>query len=102
MVNFWIIGILAVLVVFILFKTNNLRTRIAFIFILLGVSFLLLTGYLLFSGKEVNLTTIGGVSSAAKTYVSWLGNAGSNVIKISSYVFKQDWKGDIIINNSSG
>ena len=102
MVNFWIIGILAVLVVFILFKTNNLRTRIAFIFILLGVSFLLLTGYLIFSGKEVNLTTIGGISSAAKTYVSWLGNAGSNVIKISSYVFKQDWKGDIIINNSSG
>ncbi len=102
MVNFWIIGILAVLVVFLLFRWNNARTKLAFLFILLGVSFLLLTGYLIFSGKEVNLTTIGGISSAAKTYVSWLGNAGSNVIKISSYVFKQDWKGDIIINNSSG
>src|SRR3990167_10659481 len=101
MVNFLIIGIIALLLIFILFKTNNLRTKIAFLFILLGVGFLLLTTYLIFSGKEVNLTSIAGISSAAKTYVSWLGNAGSNVIKASGYLLKQDWKGGVIVNNST-
>lgn len=100
MVNFWIIAILAVLVVFLSFKMNNLRTKAAYIFIFLGISFLLLTGYVVFSGKGINLTTIDGVSSAIKTYVSWLGNAGSNIIKISSYVLKQEWKDDDITNGT--
>jgi len=81
---------------------NNARTKMAFLFIALGMIFLLLTGYLIFSGKEVNLTSIEGVSSAAKTYVAWLGNAGSNIAKASSYVFKQDWKGEPANNNSAG
>lgn len=101
MVNFLIIALIALLLVFILFKTNNLRTKVAFLFILLGVGFLLLTAYLIFSGKEVNLTSISGISSAAKTYVSWLGNAGSNIVKVSGYIFKQDWKGEVIVNNST-
>lgn len=102
MVNFLIIALIALLLVFILFKWNNARTRLAFLFIILGVSFLLLTGYLIFSGKEVNLKTVGGISDAAKTYVSWLGNAGANIVKVSTYAFKQNWKGDVLINDSSG
>ena len=100
MISFWLIAILVALVVFLAFKMNNIRTKTAYIFIFLGVSFLLLTGFLVFSGKEVNLTTIEGATSAIKTYVSWIGNAGSNVIKISSYVLKQEWKENDIINST--
>ena len=100
MVSFWLIAVLVVLVVFLAFKMNNFRTKAAYIFIFLGVSFLFLTGFLIFSGKEVNLTTVEGVTSAIKTYVSWLGNAGSNIIKISSYVLKQEWKEDDITNST--
>ncbi len=94
MVNFFIIAIFVVLVVFIAFKMNNLRTKMSYIFIFLGVSFLLLSGYLILSGKEVNFSSLEGVSSAVKTYVSWLGHAGSNIIKVSSYALNQEWKSD--------
>jgi len=100
MVNFLVIAIFVILVVFITFKMNNLRTKMAYIFIFLGVSFLLLTGYLVLSGKEINFSTVEGISSAAKTYVSWLVNAGSNIIKVSSYAFHQEWKSDNVKNNT--
>ncbi|MEM3091611.1 MAG: hypothetical protein QXD05_00560 [Candidatus Pacearchaeota archaeon] len=101
MVNFLIIALVAILLIFIFFKWNNIRTKIAFIFILLGVSFLLLTGYLFLSGKEVNLNNLNGIKSAVSLYVGWLGNAGSNIAKISAYAFKQDWKGDLKNINST-
>ena len=100
MVNFLIIAIFIVLVVFLAFKMNNLRTKTAYIFIFLGVSLLLLTGYLVFSGDGVNFSNVGGISSAVKTYVAWIGNAGSNIIKVSSYALNQEWKSDSITNST--
>ncbi len=100
MVNFLIIGIFIILVIFIAFKWNNIRTKTAFLFIFLGVAFLLLTGYLILSGGETNFSNIGGISSAVKTYVSWIGNAGSNMIKVSSYALNQEWKSDSIMNDT--
>ena len=100
MVNFFIVAIFVVLVIFIAFKMNNLRTKMAYIFIFLGFSFLLLTGYLIFSGKAINFSTVGGISSAAKTYVTWFSNAGSNIIKVSSYALNQEWKSDSITNST--
>lgn len=100
MVNFIIIIILIALVIFIAFKMKNLKTKIVFILIFLAVSFILLTGYLVFSGKEINLSNIQGISSAAKIYIAWLGHAGSNIIKISSYAFNQEWKPDNITNST--
>lgn len=64
----------------------------AYLLIIMGVFFLLLTAYIVFSGKQINLTTVDGVSSALKTYVSWLGTAGSNIVKLGGYAIKQDWK----------
>jgi len=72
----------------------------AYIFIFLGFSFLLLTGYLVFSGKGIDFSNIGGVTSAIKTYVSWIGTAGSNIIKVSSYALNQEWKSDSITNST--
>jgi len=100
MVNFLVIGIAVVLLIYIAFKWNNLRTKTAFLFIFLGVAFLLLTGYLVLSGKNINFSTFEGISSAAKTYVSWLVNAGSNIIKVSSYALHQGWNSDSAKNDT--
>jgi len=97
---FWIIVVLVFLGVFLSFKMNNFRTKFAFFFIIIGISFLLLTGFIFISGKSVDVSSVDGVSSALKTYVSWLGNAGSNLVKISTYAFNQEWKGDA--GNSTG
>lgn len=89
---FVIIGLILILFIFGAFKMNNFRTKTAYIFILLGVFFVFLTGYIIFSGKEVNLTTIGGISDAAKTYLSFFGTVASNLVKVTSYAFNQEWK----------
>ncbi|MBU2615988.1 MAG: hypothetical protein KKC19_02695 [Nanoarchaeota archaeon] len=91
---FLIISALAFIGLMIALRMNNFRTKIAYLFIALGVGFLLLTGFLIFSGKGVNVDTIDGVSGAMKTYVAWIGQATSNVIKVSSYAVNQEWKGD--------
>jgi len=72
----------------------------AFLFIFLGVSFLLLSAYLILSGSAINFSTVEGISSAVKTYVSWFVTAGSNIIKVSSYAFNQEWKSDSIKNST--
>jgi hypothetical protein len=100
MVNFLIIVVGVMLLIFVFFKINNVRTKMAFLFIFLGVALLLLVGYLLFSGKEINFSNVGNISSAVKTYVSWIGTAGSNVIKVSSYALNREWESDSITNST--
>ncbi len=100
MVNLIIIAIGIILLILIAFKWNNLRTKTAFIFIFLGISFLFLTGYLVLSGKNINFASVEGISSAVKTYFTWIINAGSNVVKVSSYAFNQEWKSDKALNDT--
>lgn len=100
MSTFWWLGLLALLVIFLAFKWNNYRTKLAYVFIALGVGFVLVTGMIVYSGGDINLSTVDGVSSAVKTYFSWLVNAGSNIIEVTSYAFNQEWKGDELINST--
>lgn len=102
MVNFIVIGILLVLIVFMAFKWNNLRTKTAFFFIFIGICFLLLTGYLVLSGKNIDFSSVKGVSSAVKTYVAWIINAGANVVKVTTYAFNQEWKDKDVNNTEAG
>ncbi|MDP3987182.1 MAG: hypothetical protein Q8P81_03085 [Nanoarchaeota archaeon] len=98
--KFIIIAGLVILGLMIALRMNNLRTKISYFFIALGLGFLLLTGFVIFSGKDVNASTIDGVSDAVKVYVSWLGQVGSNAMKISSYAVNQEWKGDANTNST--
>ncbi|MFH1889582.1 MAG: hypothetical protein ABIJ58_01760 [Nanoarchaeota archaeon] len=92
--NYIIIVIGALLLILIALKWNNLRTKMAFYFIALGVIFVLLLGFVAISGKGVNQDSVNGFTSAVTTYASWIGTAGSNIIKVSTYAFKQEWKND--------
>ncbi len=90
MINFVLIGILALLVVFLSFKVNNASTTLLWRISLVGIAFLLLMVYIIFSGKGVN--NIEGISDSVQTYLSWLSNAGSGIVRVTSYVFNQEWK----------
>ena len=98
--NFIIIAILVFLGIMLALKMNNIRTKIAYFLITIGIGFLLLTGFIVVSGKNLDTSTIDGISSAAKTYVVWFGHAGSNVMKVSSYVVNQEWRGDSETNST--
>ncbi|MBU2616479.1 MAG: hypothetical protein KKB79_00670 [Nanoarchaeota archaeon] len=92
--NFIIIAVLAFLGVFLALKWNNIRTKLAFYLITLGVVFILLIGFFVVSGKNVDMSTVDGVSGAVKTYLSWFSQVGSSVMRVSSYAVNQEWKGD--------
>jgi len=99
--NFIIIAILVFLGIMLALKMNNIRTKIAYILITIGIGFLLLTGFIVVSGKNLDTSAIDGISSAVKTYVVWFGQVSSNVMKVSSYVVNQEWRGDSETNSTS-
>ena len=72
----WIIilAVFALLFVFFSFKMNNFRTRVAFIFIFLGVSFVVLSVLYVMSENKPDLSTFDGWIGSAKTYLSWFVN----------------------------
>ncbi len=92
MINFVLIVIAALLVVFISFKINNASTTLLWRISLIGIAFLLLMVYIIFSGNGIS--NIEDMSDAAQTYLSWLSSAGSKIGKVTSYVFNQDWRED--------
>lgn len=89
----WIIvlAIFALLFVLLSFKMHHFRTKIAFVFIFLGVSFLILSALYVFSENRPDLSSIDGWVETGKVYVSWFVNMLSNVFKVTSYTIQQNW-----------
>ena len=61
-----ILGIAALLLVYLGFKWNNMRTKVAFFFILFGVLFLLFI-FVMASGR-LDFSDLGQASSSLKSY----------------------------------
>ncbi|MEK6819446.1 MAG: hypothetical protein AABY10_05960 [Nanoarchaeota archaeon] len=87
----WIIvaGIVVVLYVLFMFKMNNFRTKVAFIFIFLGVCFVLMTAYYVLSDNKPDLSNIDGWTQSGKVYFSWLTNAFSSAFKVTGDAIKE-------------
>ncbi|MBU2503687.1 MAG: hypothetical protein KJ879_01375 [Nanoarchaeota archaeon] len=92
--NYILIAVVAFLIILVALKWNNIRTKMAFYFIALGVIFILLMTFMVFSDGGANPDSIDGFTSSVRTYASWIGTAGSSVLKVSTYAFKQGWKDD--------
>lgn len=90
--NYLIVAGVAFLLIFLALKWNNVRTKIAFYLITLGVVFVLVIAFVVVSGEGIDSDSINGVTSAVKTYASWIGQAASSVVKVSTYAFNQGWK----------
>ncbi len=89
--NIILIGaVIALIFVFISFKMNNFRTKIAFIFIILGVSFLLITAYYVSADESPDLSKLDKLIGTGKIYASWLFNTVGNLFKITSYTIKEN------------
>jgi len=81
-----LIAILILVVVFISYQANNITTTLLWRISLVGIAFLLLIIYVIFSGKGID--SIEQISDATQTFLSWLSNAGT---RITSYVSNQEW-----------
>ena len=78
--------IIAVLLVYIGFRWNNIRTKMAFFLMLFGVLFLLFFAFLLFTGSSFNFSVINDVASSLKVYALWIKTAAVNVFKTTGKI----------------
>jgi len=88
--NWWLI-VLVVLVLLVLLKFKEFRHRFGLIAIIVLVLFMVASFGQLYASHNLDLTSFDGIVNAGKVYFGWLGNAGSNVLKLSTYAVKQDW-----------
>ena len=91
MVNILVIlGIAAVILVYIGFKWNNLRTKVAFFFILFGVLVVLFFIFLVSTGSSFDFSSIGETASSMRVYFLWIKNAAVNVFETTGRVIGLD------------
>ncbi|MDP3992392.1 MAG: hypothetical protein Q8P79_02715 [Nanoarchaeota archaeon] len=78
-----ILGIAAVILVYIGFKWNNLRTRFAFFFILFGTLVLLFFIFLVATGSSFDFSSLGKITSSMRVYFLWIKGALGNVFEVT-------------------
>jgi len=78
--------ILAALFIFIGFKWNNFRTKMAFFFILFGVLFVMFFIFLIVTGSSFNFSSVGEVASSLRVYLFWIKDAAVNVFEATGRV----------------
>ncbi len=78
--------IVAAILVYIGFKWNNLRTKLAFFFILFGVLFVLFFAFLITTGSSFNFSSVGDVVSSLRGYAGWVKNAAVDVFEATGKV----------------
>lgn len=80
---FILLALAAVLIVFIGFRWNNLRTKIAFFFILFGFLFILFFAFLIVSGSSFDFSNIGSAISSLRVYFLWIKGLVINVFEVT-------------------
>ena len=91
-----ILGIAAIILVYIMFKWNNLRTKVAFFFIFFGVLVLLFFIFLVATGSSFNFSGLGEIASSMRVYFLWIKGAIVNTFEVTGRAIGLD------VGNSTG
>jgi len=92
------IAVVALLIIFVYFKVNNLRTKVAFFFIFLGAIFILLFVFLFLSGSNFDFSIFGKIIGETKVYLLWTKSALVNVVEFTGKITGIDWIQDLSNN----
>ena len=80
------LAIIAVILVYVGFKWNNIRTKFAFFFILAGVVVVLFFVFLITTGSSFNFSSVGDVVNSVKVYGVWMKGAAVSVFETTGRV----------------
>jgi hypothetical protein len=78
-----ILVIAAVIIIYLGFKWNNLRTKFAFFFILFGVLVVLFFVFLMMSGSNFNFSSLGDAVSSMRVSFLWIKGAIVHAFEIT-------------------
>ena len=73
------LALIAIVFVYIGFKWNNFRTKMAFFFIIFGVLFVLFFAFMIITGSSFNFSSVGDVFSSVRGYLVWIKNAAVSI-----------------------
>jgi uncharacterized protein YacL len=87
-----IVALIIAILVFV--RIKKLRHEVfAFVLIIL-ILFAFFSFSMAFKGKDISVNNISDVENMGKVYLSWFGNAFSNVKDITAQVVRMDWQGN--------
>lgn len=96
-VTIFIVALL-IIAVWVIIEVKRMRHKMFAIFLVVLILFSYFSVSFVFKGKDIDYTSISGVSDAAKIYLSWLGSAFKNLKTITSEAINMEWAG----NETSG
>ncbi len=92
-VTLFIVGIL-VAAIWLIIELKRLKHKV-FALLLIGlILFSYISASVVFAEKNIDYTSIGGLSKAAGIYFNWLGSVFLNIKTITANAIKMDWTGD--------
>ncbi|MEK6847792.1 MAG: hypothetical protein AABX50_01550 [Nanoarchaeota archaeon] len=80
---FILLALAAVLIVFIGFRWNKFRTKVAFFFILFGFLLVLFIAFLVVTGSSFDFSDVGSAISSLRVYFLWIKGLVVNVFEIT-------------------
>jgi len=88
--------VVAVLIIAIYFfvELKRLRHKIFALFLIALILFTYISFTVVIKDKEIDYKTVGGLTSAAKLYFSWLTSIFGNFKSITTHAIDMDWKGN--------
>ena len=87
---FILVAIVIILIVFFMFKWNNIRTKLAYLFIFLGVGFVLLFAFFVFVKEKSDLSSIDSTLNAFKTYLAWMWSSTAETAKTTGHTINDE------------
>lgn len=75
--------IIAVVVVYLIFRSHDIRAKVAFFFILFGVLFLLLFLYLMINGSGFNFAGVTTAAGSLRVYFLWIKGVAVNLFQVT-------------------
>ncbi len=70
---------------------TRVKHRIVMVFIILLIVVMYIGAASIFKEKEVDFSSMDGISEASKLYFAWMVSVGSNVKEITANAIKMDW-----------
>ena len=90
-----ILVITAIIVaIWIIIEVKRFKHKIFAIFLMILIVFLYFGAFAVFQDREVDFTSISGITEATKLYMSWLGTIFGNFKSITGNVIQLDWIGN--------
>jgi hypothetical protein len=91
MIGLALIGLGIVVFLFLMFKLSHFKNKLSYFLLFIGIAFIILTIYLIYSGANFSFASLDDTVTSIKIYFSWFGNAVKNVWHTTGYFIKQDW-----------